>query len=325
MSKNRYYYYDPEQCAFVEAKPSRKRYAVYGLAVFALALLMALALVLTLDQTVGSPEEVALESENEALREELEQFIARMDNMATAVDELAERDQTLYRTMLDAEAIPLDVREVGVGGSNPYSAFDGFSETTSSLLRDAAEHLDQLERQVNFQNKSYRELADLAEEHGAWLDELPAILPADGPVISHFGIRTDPFLGTKKMHHGIDIVLQRGSPIYAAGNGVIKETGRSPSYGIFVEVEHPVTGYSTFYAHLSGVPSGIREGVKVERGQQIGISGNTGRSKGPHLHYEIRDSEGRKVNPIYFLTPNMTPAKYKELLQASEESTIAFD
>ncbi|GAB5518369.1 MAG: M23 family metallopeptidase [Rhodothermales bacterium] len=325
MSKNRYYYYDPEQCAFVEAKPSRKRYVGYGLAVFALAIAIATVLVLTLDQTVGSPEEVALESENEALRDELEHFIARMDTMSEAVEYLAEVDQTLYRTMLDAEAIPQDIREAGVGGSSPYSAFDGFSETTSSLLREAATRLDQLERQVNFQNESYRELSGLAEEHSAWLDELPAIIPADGPILSHFGVRSDPFLGTKKMHHGLDIIVERGSPIYAAGNGVIKETGRSPSYGIFVEVEHSTTGYTTFYAHLSGIPSGIREGVKVERGQQVGISGSTGRSKGPHLHYEVRDSEGRKVNPIYFLTPNMTPAKYKELLQASEASTIAFD
>jgi murein DD-endopeptidase MepM/ murein hydrolase activator NlpD len=147
----------------------------------------------------------------------------------------------------------------------------------------------------------------LASERDMQMAEMPAILPADGPVVSGYGVRFHPILRVRRMHHGLDIVVPIGTPVHATGDGVIREAGRSVGYGKYIEIDHPSTGYSTLYAHLDEIGSDIRPGRRVTRGQQIGLSGNTGRSTGPHLHYEVRDSEGRTLNPIYFIAPSLTP------------------
>ena len=92
-----------------------------------------------------------------------------------------------------------------------------------------------------------------------------------------------------------------------------------------MRIEHPTVGYVTTFAHLSKIPSNIKRGVRVMRGDVIGISGNTGLSKAPHLHYEVRDRSGKAYNPIYFFAPSMTPAEYQRLLEESSKGTVSLD
>lgn len=325
MAKNRYYYYDHDACAFVEVGETRSRSSMRLSALTTAVLVLAFATVWLLEGRFATPYEMSLKAENQALQQQLSSTKTRMKRFSTELAQMAEVDQSLYRTLLQADPIPSDVRRAGAGGSDPYQSFDRFSPSTATLLHTSAQQLDQLERQINVQNASYRELTRLAEKRNKWLAQMPAIVPADGPVVSSFGMRMHPILHVLKMHAGIDVLVRSGSPVVATGDGIVKDTGLSPTYGNFVHIEHPATGYSTFYAHLSSIPKNIKPGTKVKRGERIGLSGSTGRSTGPHLHYEVRDSNDHPVNPIYFFAPSMTPHEYKKLLKVAESSHIALD
>lgn len=325
MSKNRYYYYDHEACAFVEVKPRRTKLYVQAVAVMLMAFVMTGVMTWGVDEMTETPQELALKAENEALQQQLDRVGQRMQVFSSQLQQLAQSDQELYRTLFQAEPIAEGVRQVGVGGSDAYEKYSKFSPGTSSLLRQTSQTLDKLERQINLQNVSYRELTKLAAERRAQLDQMPAILPADGPVVSGFGVRRHPILRVRKMHEGIDVLVRTGSAVVAAADGVVKTAEFSSTYGNYVEIRHPASGYITLYAHLSQIGPGIRPGKSVKRGEQLGLSGSTGRSTGPHLHYEVRDAEDRPVNPILFFAPSMTPHEYKKLLQEAENSSIALD
>jgi murein DD-endopeptidase MepM/ murein hydrolase activator NlpD len=276
---------------------------------------------------IGMPtqEEVALRDENDALREQLQTVEERMAGVSEELDDIAETDQELYRALLQAEPIPDDVRKVGVGGADPYESFDRFSENTSTLLRRTAEQMDQLERQVSLQNTSFRELSELAVMQEERMEELPAILPTDGPIVSSYGMRYHPILRVRKMHGGVDFLVSTGTPVMATADGVVSKAGYNSSYGKHIIIEHEASGHKTLYAHLSEIPRTTRKGKRVKRGEQIGLSGNTGRSTGPHLHYEVRDKDGRVLNPVHFFTPSMTPQQYLTMLEETQRETTSLD
>jgi len=315
MAQQRYYY-DPETCAFVEADEGPRYVGTRVIvAAAAAALVLVAGMVWAMDALwVTTPEEMALRSENEALQEQLEAVSGQMDAFSAQISALAETDRELYRTLLQAEPISDDVRQVGIGGTDAYASFDRYDAETADLLRSTAETLDQLERQITLQRASFQELTTLATVHQRRMDQLPSLLPADGIIISGFGMRHHPILNVRKMHEGIDLLLRHGSPIVAPGDGVVKRAGRSATYGKYIDINHPDAGYMTRFAHLSDIPSRVRRGRTVARGDTIGFSGNTGRSTGPHLHYEVRDEDGRPLNPMHFVAPDMTPSKYRTML-----------
>lgn len=325
MPRNRYYYYDHESCSFVEVKTKRSRIYLHGFALLVVAFLLASAISWGVDEFTQTPQEMALMAENDVLQRELSRISKRMDTYSTQLEKLSEADQHLYRTLFQAEPISDDIRQVGVGGSDPYERFGRFSTTTASLLRETSTKLDKLERQIGLQNTSYRELTNLARDRENQLKQMPAILPASGPVVSGYGVRRHPILRVHKMHNGIDVLVDTGSPVVSSGDGRVEKAEFSASYGNHVVIQHPASGYSTLYAHLSEIPRGVQPGKEVKRGEVIGISGSTGRSTGPHVHYEVRDAEGNTLNPILFFAPSMTPEQYKALVEETEGSTISLD
>lgn len=132
-------------------------------------------------------------------------------------------------------------------------------------------------------------------------------------------MREHPVLKVRKMHGGVDFLVRRGTPIVAAGNGRIQRATYTSGYGNVVEVRHPEAGYVTRYAHLSEIADGIRKGVEVGRGDTIGYSGDTGRSTGPHLHYEVHNQSGETLDPMRFIVPDMSPDSYHELEERTQE------
>ena len=325
MAKNRYYYYDEETFSFVELKPKRSK--VIKKAAFLLVVSIALAGVISLgmDKVISTPQELSLLEENEALQQQLNLVKDRMIDFSDQLSSLAEHDQELYRTILQADPISEDIRMMGVGGNDTYEEFDRFSPTASDILKETSAQLDELERKVNLQNHSYRELSSLAGKRNDWLVQMPAILPVDGRITSGFGMRFHPLLRVRRMHAGIDFLVPTGTPVYATGDGVIKKTGQNAGFGKFVEIHHPATGYTTVYAHFSEIPKEIKKGKAVKRGELVGLSGNTGLSSAPHLHYEVRDKNRRAIDPVLFFLPSMTPEEYKELYSEAASNASSID
>lgn len=326
MAKNRYYYYDEETFSFVELKPKRSKVIKKAALLLLASVVLAGVISLGMDKVIGTPQELSLLEENEALQEQLYLVKERMNEFSDQLSSLAEHDQELYRTILQADPISDDVRMVGVGGTDVYEEFDRFSPTTTEILKETAAQLDELERRVNLQNHSYRELSTLAGKRSDWLMQMPAIMPVDnGRISSGFGMRLHPILRIRRMHAGIDFTLPVGTPIHATGDGVVRKAGENSGLGKYIELHHPATGYSTVYGHLSSIPKAIRVGKKVKRGEQIGLSGNTGLSSAPHLHYEVRDKNRKPINPVLFFLPSMTPEQYQELIADAESSTSSLD
>src|SRR6056297_3657912 len=324
MPKNNYYYYDHEACTFVEVQPKPHKVIIQSVVVLALALVLAGAGMWAVYETSSTPKEVALAQENRVLQQQLNANGERFDQLSQRLEDLAETDRDLYRTIFQADPIPEGVRQVGVGGASD-TEFDGFSTSTSKLLQENSEALEKLERQVSLQRASYDELIDLAEERAEAIPQMPAILPTSGPLTSGFGMRRHPIHRVYKMHAGVDFSIPTGTPVYATGDGIVAFAGVSAGYGYNVRIRHPRAKRVTLYAHLSEIPEGIRRGVRVERGDVIGKSGNTGLSTAPHLHYEIRRLNDEPINPIYSFAPGVKPSEYHEMVRIAESENAPLD
>lgn len=320
MNQRQKYYYDPETCSFKRIESTWREWIAYAGQILGLAVVLAGLSVWALDvQWVSTPQEKTLEAEKEALERQLNRVNDRMTVVSTRLDTLAKKDRELYRRLFQIEPISEDVRQVGVGGTDPYSRFEKMGESTETLLRSTAQKLDKLERQISLQRSSYRELHDVAERRRERLRQLPAIQPANGPITSGYGVRRHPILKVRKMHPGVDFLLQRGTPVVATANGTVKSAEWNRSYGNVVELRHPKSGYATRYAHLSKIPDDVYQGAEIQRGDTIGYSGNTGQSTGPHLHYEVRNGEGKTLDPIQFFVPDMSPKSYSRLEQRTQQ------
>lgn len=320
MDRESKYVYDPETCSFKEVETTWKDSLAHVGQIVGLAVILAGLLVWGLDrQWIRSPHKETLEVENAALERQLEQANSQMTLLSARLDTLAERDRTLYRRLFQMNPISDDVRQVGVGGTDPYKQFEGMEVETRSLLKNTAEKLDKLERQMSLQKSSYQELYRVAQERQERLQQLPAIRPAEGRIISSFGMREHPILKVHKMHEGIDFLLRTGSPVMATAEGTVKNTEQSPSYGKVIEIRHSESEYMTRYAHLSEIPDDIYSGVEVQRGDTIAYSGNTGLSSGPHLHYEVHALDGEALDPMHFLMPDMNPESYRRLERRTEQ------
>jgi murein DD-endopeptidase MepM/ murein hydrolase activator NlpD len=319
MHQDQRYYYDPDRCSFVKAERTWTDYLIRAAQVVGLAVILAGLAVWAIDvYWVTTPEEQSLKVENQALERQLDRVSGRMSALSAQLDTLEERDEKLYRRLFEIEPISEDVRQVGVGGSDPYKKFDRMGEDASSLLRKTAQKLDKLERQVSLQDNSYEELSEVAVKRNERLKQLPAIRPTNGPIVSGYGMRKHPVLKVRKMHAGVDFLVRRGTPVVSTGDGRVVEAAHSSGYGNHIEIRHPQAGYVTLYAHLSEISEDIRRGSMVERGDTIGYSGDSGRSTGPHLHYEVHNLSDQTLDPMRFIVPDMSPDSYHELEERTQ-------
>ena len=141
-------------------------------------------------------------------------------------------------------------------------------------------------------------------------------------IASGFGYRVDPIYKTRKMHKGMDFTAPKGTKIYATGDGVIKKVKYSRwGYGTHVIISHGY-GYTTLYGHMSR--ANVKSGQKVTRGQLIGLVGSTGKSTGPHLHYEVHKN-GTAVNPVGYFYNDLTGDQYEEILKLASNPNQSFD
>ena len=324
MSLNNHYYYDEEFCDFIPIKYKRSEQIVYNLAVRILngVVITGIGIIL-FSSKFGTPAELALKAENQALYAQLEETKGAIIKFDEKLTEIAERDNEVYRSVLGLDPISFDERKAGVGGAVNDEQFELHSAPTNELLKWTSEKIDNLERKVGIQNLSFEELKHQFNKNSEKMRHIPAIKPGNGILLSGFGIRFHPILGYKRPHNGLDFRAAIGDPVYATGNGTIEFIGLKGTYGKVIVIDHGY-GYETLYAHLSSYEDSIKIGNTVERGQIIGKAGDSGLAEGPHIHYEIL-LNGKHVNPLYYLFADTSPEEYLLFKHISENNSKSLD
>lgn len=323
MSKTKYKY-NPKTLAYEEVSLSPMAKFLRALLWVAPSLVFGLILSIIFSNQFVSPREKALQRKLALNQEMLEEMNKEFALAERVLDEVQKRDEDLYRLALYADEFPEELRLMGTGGSDQYAELEAYSN--NDLMVNTTKRLDKLMRRINAQRLSFKELIDLAKNKEKILASIPAIQPVRNSdlkkLASGYGWRIDPIYKTSKFHSGMDFTSDIGTEVYATGDGVIESVETSSwGYGKCIVVNHGF-GYKTRYAHLSAFK--VKEGDKVTRGDLIGLVGSTGKSTGPHLHYEV-EHYGKKLNPVHFYHSDLSPEQYEKLLQMSEKSFKAFD
>jgi len=268
-----------------------------------------------LGDPLGMTTTSELVAENRYLKNQIRELNKKAQAVQKTIDELAERNNQL-RLLVDLGKIDGDTKQAAVGGALSSASFPFLTPETGALLASSSDLLSRLEREVELQKKSYEEIAKRYEYNKTFFMHLPAIKPCAGEYsLRGYGMRIHPVLGVWRMHEGLDIITDVGTPVYATADGTVSFAGRTASgYGAVVEIDHGY-GYTTLYAHLSQVR--VRSGQKVKRGELIARSGRSGLVSGPHLHYEVR-LNGRKLNPVDFFFDDIDAARYRAQLASSQ-------
>lgn len=275
-------------------------------------------------QFIGSPKEKILQSQNRALKDKYEQLEEALEGVQTQMLELEKRDNNVYRAIFEANPIPDSARAKAIEIQNEIATVSKMKD--NELINSIVNTLNVLNHRIAAQKNSYNEIDKLVENKEKLLAHTPAIQPVSNKdltrVASGFGYRIDPIYKTTKMHAGIDFTAPQGTPVYATAEGTVSLSGNTGNgYGNHVVVNHGY-GYETLYGHMVRVKA--RSGQAVKRGEVIGWVGSTGKSTGPHLHYEIHKN-GSKIDPIYFFYNDLTPEQFDQLLKKAAAATQSFD
>jgi len=323
MAKTKYIFND-KLLSYEEAKTTSLQRLSRILLFFIAAVASSFAIIFLSYTFFESPKERILKSEISQYELQYQIMNDRLNQLQGLVDEMADRDDNIYRIIFEAEPISKTVRLAGYGGVDRYARLEGYNN--SELLTETAKKLDNIASELYVQSKSFDEVYEMARNKENMLACIPAIQPVNNKELkrlsSYYGYRIDPIYKIKKFHAGVDFSAPQGTPIYTSGEGTVVKTRRSRrGYGNTVTIDHGF-GYSTFYAHIKDIK--VKKGEKVVRGQIIATVGNTGKSTAPHLHYEVRKNN-RTVNPIYYFFNDLSPDEFDELLSLSKVPNQSLD
>lgn len=288
-----------------------------------IAFLLAFILII-LYFSLDIPRESKLKEENRQLRQQVDKMSRRIDGAISVMDAIVDRDNNFYRVMLQAEPISDADRYAGLdfaiarSGSNDNEGLSAIEKTNEKLIM--------LERQLYSQINSFDSLRSMAAQHKDRLLHMPSIQPISSEYLktmaSGYGPRIDPVYGTGRFHEGMDFSADTGTPVYATADGEVVAAGwHSGGYGNKIDISHGY-GYITRYAHLSKVM--VTPGQEIKRGDLIGLVGSTGKSTGPHLHYEVR-YKGVAQNPVNYYFQDLTPEEYANMVSESQRASHVMD
>ena len=326
MSGKKKYRLDPETLLYeIENVSTKSRFLkMAALVVASVALSCVYLWLFTSVLGLELPKTTMLRKSNAKWISKLELMNRQLDMYDETLRGLGIRDDEIYRNIFGMNEIPQEVRNAGFGGVNRYAYLDNISE--NSLLKMTTIRLDVLTKKTFVQSKSFDDVESLSRRAGDMASCIPAVLPivpdrSKFRLSSSFGYRSDPISGKTRMHTGFDFALKPGNPVYATGDGVVASvTFDLFNYGNSIVIDHGF-GYKTRYAHLKTVL--VTEGMKIKRGECIAESGNTGKSTGPHLHYEVM-YKGKYVNPVNYFDLDMPIEEYSSMVDkvAAESDNV---
>jgi len=318
------YKFNPDSLSFDRVRLGARALLFRFLAYFIGSVIIALIYWVIFASFFDSPKEKALKREVEQLSIQYDLIHREMANIENVLDGLQKTDDNLYRTIFEAEPIPVTLRDGGVGGVNRYESLEGY--TNSRLVIETASRLDKIRKKVYVQSKSFDDLISLAKRKEEMLRSIPAILPISNKDLtrtaSGFGRRIHPIYKIIKFHYGMDFTAPAGTDIYATGNGqIVAVVSSQRGFGKHIIVDHGF-GYTSIYAHLSNF--NVRIGQKVQRGDIIGFVGSTGQSLANHLHYEIK-LNGVNVDPVNYYFEDLTASEYERMIEIASKTGQSFD
>ena len=319
------YYYNTNTLRYEKlVTPLRvKLLRVFGF--IAAALVTAFILVSLAFRFIPSPQAKLAEARYEQMKQNYDVLVSQTTMLQQQMTSLERRDNQVYRSIFEANPVPDSARAKLTEQKNELQKVQAIND--EQLGNELAKTLNNINARVSYQFASYNEIENLIKNQGQKLACIPAIQPVSNKdltrIASGFGMRIDPVYGTPKMHKGLDFTAPQGTPIYATGDGTVEVAGETGNgYGNHVLINHGY-GYETLYGHMVRVKA--REGQKVKRGEVIGWVGSTGKSTGPHCHYEVHIN-GQEVDPVYFFYNDLTPEQFDRILKiASTGSAKSFD
>lgn len=270
-----------------------------------------------------TPMEYALKHRTDRLKQEYVSLEGRYDSLMRVLENLSERDRAIFHSLFESEPYDFD-SEYERQRNATYEAM--FSQSNRRLKRDLEQRTRQMEERLEALNESYHTLNDRIRLAGENCDHIPAIQPVNNQQITllttSYGMRIHPFYKTLQSHQGVDYAIPEGSRVFATADGIVKEVKlRNSTSGQTVVIDHG-SGYETSYSHLSKIS--VRKGQQVRRGDIIALSGDTGLSLAPHLHYEVRLG-GMRVDPIHYFFMELNPTEYQRLMRIAQSGMQAFD
>lgn len=313
------YYINPETLRYERVTYTRKqiiRFAgFFALGLISLAILMRFGF----ERFYPTPRQIIYQQKNNTLRADYAALNTELQEVEADLADLRNRDDRFYRAILSLEPYPSSIRAAGTGGAVRNQHLMNLREP--GMVIDVSQRIEKISNKVKIQSTSLGDVFKKAQETQEYLACKPSInpiSPADPHwLTSSYGYRSDPFSGKRTAHHGIDLAGPEGLPVHCTGAGtVVYAQMHRYGYGREVVVDHGF-GYTTRYAHLHDIY--VEKGQMLKRGEVVGTLGNTGKSTGPHLHYEIRKNN-RAVNPFYFFYENLSSEEYALLASRAASS-----
>jgi murein DD-endopeptidase MepM/ murein hydrolase activator NlpD len=314
LPRNRKYVLDLSDLQFKQIRMPWKTKLLRILTWFALSLAVSFVYISLFRALFGSPREKLLAKQVEDLKFQYSLLGRQIDNSAEEINSLRLSDDMRYRPVLDMDSVPETYRVAGFGGVDRFGDLTGYSY--SDMIIKYRSKLEELKNRAAIQNQSFKSIAERAIEWKREVDHQPMISPVDVKFQLGDGFRfreVHPVLGTPRMHYGQDFIVPYGTSVYATGDGTILESGwNGGGFGNYIIIDHGY-GLQSTYGHLSQIK--VSKGTNVKRGDVIGLSGNSGTSSGPHLHYQI-DQFGQHKNPVNFFNNDITVGEYNEMIQS---------
>ena len=301
------YYYNDHSLSFEEIQISGRKKVKKILSFSLLAIIISGVAGYVLYHFTYSPEKYVLTKKITFLESEMNRLAMNCDSVGLLLTNHYFSRDNLYRTILGVDTLPITMRTAGSGGYVPVKALSQDEYRTHNIKLK----INQLNNQVEIQLNSFEILEETAQEKEKKHTTIPAIRPVAKKhlilISSYFGKRSDPFIHEEADHYGLDFVSPVGTKVYATGDGTVTLLKYSRTgYGNELVINHSF-GYSTRYAHLEKFFVSL--GDPVKRGQLIGLVGNSGRSTGPHLHYEVR-YEGKPLNPVFYYSDDLNDNEF---------------
>lgn len=276
-----------------------------------------------LERTVEMPAEYELRHSTDILRREYTEMSERYDSLANIIDNVVRRDENVFRKLFESNPYDLsaDIEQERI---ELYEQLTGLNNDELMAVLD--NRMQNAQRKADMMLKSSEEMRQNISNGLLSIDCVPSIQPVNNSQLTLLAAGKkpliNPFHRAMREHHGVDYLVPEGTAVFATADGTVKSLSeKNSSHGKAVTIDHG-NGYETSYSHLLDIR--VRQGQKIKRGDIIALSGNSGLSFVPHLHYEVRFRDTR-VDPVHYFFMELNPEEYQRIIRIALSSMQSFD